>query len=55
MVNKANSELTKVRKRTSGARFEKLKGIWCIFGTLRVYREFLNLSGLFGEISNFGL
>ena len=48
MVNKANVELTEVRKRASGARFRKLKDIWCISKTLRVYVEFFNLSGRFG-------
>ena len=40
MVNKANNDLTEVRKMASGACFQKLKGIWCIFETLRVYGEF---------------
>ena len=49
IVNKANRELTEVRKRASGVRFRKLRVIWCIFKTLRVYSEFVNLSGVFGE------
>ena len=49
MVNKANGELKEVRKMASSARFSKLKSIWWIFEALRVYGEFFNLSGVFGE------
>ena len=49
MINKANDELTRVRKRVYGAQFSKFMGIWCISETLRVYGEFFNSSELFGK------
>ena len=50
-VNNANGEITAVTKRVFGERFRKLRGIWCIFETLKVYCEFVDLSGVFGEIT----
>lgn len=32
-----------------GEHFRKLRDIWCIFKTLRVYGELFNLSRVFGE------
>ena len=55
MVNKVNGELIAVRKRVFGARFRIVRGIRCISETLRVYCEFVDLSGVFSEITVLGI